>query len=332
MKRKIITFIAVMLASLLHPQDPIFTQSFMIPESLNTGFTGSQETTRFGAAYRVQWPGLDFGINTQFIYGDGWIESIRSGIGLSIIRHQESNTGYNFTQINYNHSLVFQLNSFWYFRPSISVGVGIKSFGFQNLLLEDQINIFTGVINTSTIDPALLNERITFVDFSTSVLFNNEDSWFGITLRHLTKPDISFTFQGNNAPLNIFFSAHAAYNLSRDLIPVDRIFGGESKLYGLFNYMKQGPFSRIDLGAQLVYENLSFGMIAVASPERDTTLDDSLITSVNFLVGLKWEKWKFSYSQDFTTNEIRQTGGIYEIVATYDFGDTRRRTACPKIF
>ena len=28
------------------------------------------------------------------------------------------------------------------FRPSISVGYGAKDFGFQNILLEDQINVF----------------------------------------------------------------------------------------------------------------------------------------------------------------------------------------------
>lgn len=332
MKRAIITTIAILLSNFLYSQDPIFTQSFMIPESINSGFFGSQGITRAGGIHRVQWPGLDFSMNTQFIYVDGWVESINSGIGFSLVKHQESNTRYNLTQVNYHHSLVFQLNSFWYFRPSVSAGLGMKNFGFQNLLLEDQINIFTGVVNTSSIDSSVLNERITFVDFSTSVLFHNEDSWFGLTLRHLTQPDISFTQQGNNAPLDMFFSAHAAYNLSRDLIPIERLLGNNSSLYGLFNYMKQGQVSRLDLGFQLGIDQLSFGVIAVASPNK-SQLNDSFISSLNFLVAVKWENWKFSYSQDFTTNKIGNTGGVYEVSINYDFGSLRRRRlACPRIF
>jgi type IX secretion system PorP/SprF family membrane protein len=332
MKRSIITFLAVILANFIYAQDPIFTQSFMMPESINSGFFGSQEITRAGGIHRVQWPGFNFSMNTQFVYVDGWVESMGSGIGVSLIQHQENTTKYNFTQVNYHHSLVFQLNSFWYFRPSVSVGLGMKSFGFQNLLLEDQINIFTGVVNTSSIDSSVLNERITFVDFATSVLFHNEDSWFGMTLRHLTQPDISFTLQGNNAPLDMFFSVHGAYNLSRDLIPIERLLGNDSKLYGLFNYMKQGQVSRIDLGLQLALDQLSFGVVTVTSPNK-SELNDSLITSLNFLIGVKWEGWKFSYSQDFTTSKIGNTGGIYEVSINYDFGSLRsRRLVCPRIF
>ena len=66
-------------------------------------------------------------------------------------------------------------------RPSISFGYGSKDFGFQNLLLEDQINIFSGIIN-NTLQLILLslNESVRFVDFSASVLFNNENSWVGL--------------------------------------------------------------------------------------------------------------------------------------------------------
>ncbi len=330
--KKVIIILLFVATKVAFAQDPIFTQSFLIPETINTGFTGSQESFRAGIIHRVQWPGVNFSMNTQFAFADTWVESINSGVGVSIINHQESTTRYRFSQINYNHSLAIQLTNSWYFRPSISAGLGMKSFGFQNLLLEDQINIRTGIINTATIDPALLNDQLMFVDFSASMLFNNESSWFGFTLRHLTKPDIAFTFQGN-VPLEMFFSAHGAINVM-DFIPsFNNSFGDNHKLYVLGNYMKQAQYSRIDLGSQWVYDRFSLGIVGVMTPNRNNTLNDNFLASVNVLAGFKWEGWKFSYSQDFTTNSIGNTGGIYEIMITYDFGDTRTGGArCPRIF
>jgi hypothetical protein len=43
------------------------------------------------------------------------------------------------------------------------VGFGLKSFAFQNLLLEDQINIRTGIVNSNSVDPLLRNNKISFL-------------------------------------------------------------------------------------------------------------------------------------------------------------------------
>lgn len=108
--------------------------------------------------------------------------------------------------------MAFQMSDTWFFRPGISVGFGMKNYGFQNLLLEDQINLINNTINTSTIDPFLLGTQRNFFDFSSSILFNNDDSWIGLTIKHLNKPNISLTANGN-VPLDIFWSVHAKYYL-----------------------------------------------------------------------------------------------------------------------
>jgi hypothetical protein len=46
----------------------------------------------------------------------------------------------------------------WDFRPA-EVGFGLN-LSFQNLLLEDQINIRSGINNSTSIDPALQNSKI----------------------------------------------------------------------------------------------------------------------------------------------------------------------------
>ena len=186
-------------------QDPLHTQFFMIPETLVLVLPVKQ-STRAGIIHRTQWPGLNFSINTQFAFVDNWFEEIKSGVGISVLNHKETTTRYNFTQVNLNYAYQFPISEDWNVRPSISVGYGAKDFGFQNLVLEDQINIFSGIINVNSIDPIRLNESVRFLDFSASVLFNSENSWAGLTIKHLNKPNISMQFDGQEN-LEMFFSA-----------------------------------------------------------------------------------------------------------------------------
>ena len=99
MKRILILLIFLKL-SLGYSQDPIFTQFYNIPEVLNTGFTGAYQNTKAGVIHRVQWPALNFSINTQFAYLDTSLDrNGKNGIGFSILNHKETNTRYNFCVI-----------------------------------------------------------------------------------------------------------------------------------------------------------------------------------------------------------------------------------------
>ena len=65
--KNILTCLLIFSLKFSFSQDPIFTQFFMIPETVNSGFTGAYESTKAGVIHRVQWPGLDFSVNTQTI-------------------------------------------------------------------------------------------------------------------------------------------------------------------------------------------------------------------------------------------------------------------------
>ena len=265
-------------------QDPIHTQFFMMPETLSSSFTGAKQSTRAGIIHRTQWPGLNFSINTQFAFVDNWFEEVKSGIGISVLNHQETTTRYNFTQVNLNYAYQFSITDDWNVRPSISVGYGSKNFGFQNLVLEDQINIFSGIINANSIDPISLNESVRFIDFSTSVLFNSENSWVGITLKHLNKPNISMELDGQES-LEMFFSIHASLYLPFGKY---RNYRNSNKLYLLANAMQQGPYNRFDLGTKYQMERFSFGLLAATNPIKSDQ-NSHFLTSINAFVGMDWE-------------------------------------------
>lgn len=324
------TFIFLFLcAQAIYAQDPIFTQAFSIPETINTGFTGALENTKVGLIHRTQRIGNNFNVDTQFAFLDMWFDNLNMGLGISLLNHQESTINkYNFTQINLNYAYAVQLNDTWVFRPSISVGAGSKDFGFQNLLLEDQINIFNNSINPSSVDPTILNSSILFFDFSASLLFNTERTWVGLTFRHLNKPNISMIDQ-DNLPLDIFMSVHGSYEIPLRFL--GNSFSENSSLYVLGNYMQQGVNNRLDLGLQYVYSQFSLGVIAANNP-MPTNNNSKFLNSINTFVGLKWDRFKFSYSYDFNLEKIGQKRGAHELMLIYNFENLGRRLKCPTFF
>ena len=204
------------------------------------------------------------------------------------------------------------------------MGYGSKNFGFQNLVLEDQINIFSGIINANSIDPISLNESVRFIDFSTSVLFNSENSWVGMTLKHLNKPNISMELDGQES-LEMFFSIHASLYLPFGKY---RNYRNSNKLYLLANAMQQGPYNRFDLGTKYQMERFSFGLLAATNPIKSDQ-NSHFLTSINAFVGMDWEGFRFGYSYDFNVTEIGRTGGVYELSISYDFLNNDNCFGCP---
>ena len=64
MFKRIITIALVLFYVNTHSQDVAFTQSFMVPESINPSFSGFNESTKFGLIYKnQQWNGFDLMLN-----------------------------------------------------------------------------------------------------------------------------------------------------------------------------------------------------------------------------------------------------------------------------
>ncbi|ARV15351.1 PorP/SprF family type IX secretion system membrane protein [Polaribacter sp. SA4-12] len=315
--KKIILLFFVFTSLASYSQDVIFSQAFLVPETLSSSFTGAIRSTKVGSVFRSQWRNSAFKTTSNYAFFDTWFEGYKTGLGVSFLNQTETPTSYTFNQVNLNFAMAFQISDTWFFRPSISAGFGMKNYGFQNILLEDQINLNNNSINTSTLDPLLLKSQRNFFDFNSSILFNNEDTWIGLTVKHLNKPNISLTENGN-VPLEVFWSVHAKYYLP--FLENNRTwFASKSKVYILSNFMKQGSFNRLDIGAQYVFEDqFSFGLTAATSPIKNNE-NNSLISSISTFAGFRWQGFRFGYSYDFSTTKLLNTGGIHEFSVSYDF-------------
>ncbi|MGC1206229.1 MAG: PorP/SprF family type IX secretion system membrane protein [Flavobacteriaceae bacterium] len=314
MKIKILTLIIVSCFCLkVNAQDPVFSQYFLVPETMNPGFSGFEDATYLGLIHRTQWPSLNLRVDTEYAFFNSWIENV-GGIGFSILNQRENNTNYNHLQANANFAYHISLANDWFFRPAIEVGFGTKSFNFRNLVLADQININSETINPTSSDPFAINanRNITFIDFSTGFVFdkkntrNDTDLWLGASIKHLNKPNISF-FEDGNVPLDIFYSLHANYKFP---------YFDYNDMLVYVNYMQQGEYNRLDIGTTMQLEKLMLGVMAVTNPAKNS-LNSHLLTSINAFVGLEFEQLRFGFSYDINTSKIGRTDGVYELSITY---------------
>ncbi|MFL9839082.1 PorP/SprF family type IX secretion system membrane protein [Flavobacterium sp. ST-75] len=329
MKRIVIITIIILAFNTTWAQDPIFTQYFMVPQTVNPGFTGFMETTSIGVMHRTQWPDASLKINSDYAFLNTWSEEMNSGFGVNFLSQRESFTNYQLSQVNASYAYRVQISDYWYFHPALEVGFGTKSYGFQNLVLEDQLNLGTGVIDATSIDPLALNEKITFFDIGAGVLFNNEECWFGASLKHLNKANISF-MQAGNLPLEMLFSLNAGYefklsNFTNTFLPYN------SKLLFTANYMQQAKYNRFDLGMGIIFERVFVGAIAATNPAKNNG-NSNLLTSINPYFGLKYEHFKVGYSYDILTNNMGRTGGIHEFSLIYQFNWEKQCQGCPDYY
>lgn len=316
-RTKITILLAVLCGGLANAQDPIFSQSNYIQETINPGFSGFEDNDRISAGVlsRTQWPNLNLKVSTQYFYINKSYESRYSSghaLGFNALWQNESATNYNFYQANVNYMHRVNLNGGWFFRPAIEVGFGLKDLRFNSLTLADQININNGTINPVSVDPFSGNtENVVFFDVSSGFVFektglNNNTYWFGISAKHLNRPNISF-LRDQNVALDIFYSIHGNYRFP---------FLNDYRIMMTVNYMQQGEYNRLDVGSLFQVNQFLIGLTAATNPARN---DDNshLLTSVNGFLGLEYTNFRFGLSYDANISRIGRTNGVYEFSVTY---------------
>lgn len=318
MKYKLILiFTCVLFGYNANAQDPIFSQANYVQETLNPGFSGFEDNDRIyaGLLSRLQWPNLDSKITTQYLFINKSFDnspSLGYGIGANLQWQYESFNNYNYLQLNANYAHRVNLDGGWFFRPGIEVGVGNKSNRFRNLTLGDQININTGIINPISNDPLSNNTSARFyLDISSGIViekeeFNGTTYWFGISVKHLNRPNISFV-EGEKTPLNMFYSIHGNYRFP---------FLNDYSIMMTVNYMQQGEYNRLDVGSLFQVNQFLVGVTAATNPARNYS-NSHLLTSINAFIGLEYTEFRFGLSYDMNTSKIGNTRGVYEFSLTY---------------
>lgn len=321
MKFKLVLY--VLLSSLtiaeVKAQDPIFTQYFLMPETINPAYTGTLMTGYTGLIHRSQWPNENRRIDTEYAFVNSPIGREREmGLGLTILNQREVFTDYNYIQINGVYSYNVNLNDEWRFRLGIETGYGHKNFNFSSLVLEDQINP-DGSIGGGSVDPSILNsnDKIGFFDISSGFLLYSDKSWFGASLKHLNKPNIAFTDYAA-VPLELFLSLHGGYSVSLDDSSMF-FFPDETNVLLTANYIRQGQYNRLDFGTALELKPFIVGILAATNPEGKSN-NSHLLTSINLFGSIQLDRFVLGYSYDINTSKMGNTQGVHELSLTWQIG------------
>lgn len=292
-------------------QDPIITQFYLVPEVLNPAFTGMSNAWSAGIVHRRQWPNGNTKMDTQYAYANNLI-SDKVGLGISVMNHTEVFTNYNYFKFNGVFAYITEIRYDWKLRLGIEGGFGRKDFNFSNLLLEDQININTGEIsNNGSIDPTANDafNKINFLDFTGGIAFDNRDTWIGMAIRHINRPDISFNENGN-IPLNMFLTLHGGHFIDLQSSP-SGILPKNTSLLLAGNYMRQAQYNRLDVAGVLDMGAISLGLILASNPEGKSSRSH-LLTSISPIVSFRFGEFTMGYSHDFNLSKLTRNYGIHE--------------------
>ena len=168
------------------------------------------------------------------------------------------------------------------------------------------------MINPVSVDPLGNNtSNRNFVDFSAGFViekeeFNGVTYWFGASVKHLNRPNISFV-EGEKVLLDIFYSLHGNYRFP---------FMNDYSIMMTANYMQQDQYNRFDLGSLFQLNQFLVGLTAATNPARNDE-NSHLLTSINAFIGLEYTQFRFGLSYDMNTSKIGNTSGVYEFSLTY---------------
>lgn len=315
MKKQALILALLLLSTNLQGQDTQYSQFYANPLYLNPALTGSTGMTRVGVNYRNQWPALNQSILSYSAFLDHYIPGANSGIGLIFNRSQQSARNLNTTEVGATYAYRARLGQKSYIRMGAQVSYVDRDAFFGGLIFGNQIDDQTGSIIGDSGENLNVDFDHQFVDYSLGFLFHSEHFWLGAAAFHVTEPNTSF-LDGEISQLPVRLAAHGG-------VSFDLPSGGAQtnpELAMAFNYTAQGPFSKLDLGAQVNFQPLVFGLWYRGIPVFQNTLPNH--ESLIGLLGISLTNgMDFGYSYDFTLSALgnANTGGAHEVSFRYTF-------------
>lgn len=228
--------------------------------ALNPSFYGFKEAPSIGVAYTNQKiSNEDSSIQNTFAFGSFYFEDYNFSLALDVNSFQISALGFNATHANVHYIHKTQLSNSWTLNASLSLGYGNNKLDYSSLIFGDQIDPFSGSITGFSMDPVTANNNISYFDVGVSAhAHNNENMFFGLSLKHLNKPNISLNNDKNDTK-DLYISLQAGYEI--DINPLGRRFLPEDSFLFLYSsFSRQASKSRISLYQEILLNNFSFGI------------------------------------------------------------------------
>ncbi len=322
MKKFVFHISLLWLCGFTFAQDPQFSQFYSNPLYLAPSFAGAAEGSRVAASYRNQWFNLPVKFITYSVSYDHYFSAFNSGIGVLVYKDAAGSGELGIFSLGVQYSYNFQVFNTWHVRPGLHFSYLEHGVVFDKLTFIDQIMYDPG--GSTTFAPSI--DKTRDVDVATSVLIYSKKIWFGTTVDHLLRPNISLYADKYRIPMRYtIFGGVELIRKGRLLSPIDETMA--------FAYMfrQQGGNFQLDLGVYWHRNPLVFGLWYRGLPPFNSQRGDALI----LLLGYKTPYFNIGYSYDITiSNLISHAVGSHEITMSFKFLIPKRKkigaVPCPE--
>jgi len=299
-------------------QDAQFTQYYNAPQYLNPAFTGTGMDTRFGANYRLQWPGLGSPYKNYSVWADHNLLAVKSGIGMLIRHDAVGKTGISSTDVDFSYAYQVDLGEEWAFRAGLQMGFGVRAIDYQQLVFGDQLDA-NGSTGNASVDPlanAGRNSKL-YPDISAGGILFNDKFYVGLSAYHLNSPNMSF-MDGGIDELPTKISVHGGYTI--DLQDSRHKDAPKRQIIPNAQFRLQGNSAQLDVGAYAKWEPFMFGLMYRGVPfnKYDNTVTGS--EAISIMGGIHYNDLTFGYSYDYTLSGLgfSNARGVHEISIIYE--------------
>lgn len=307
--RYIFVLFSILFSIESNAQDPMFSQYYASPLYLNPGLVGSVKQPRFIFNSRMQWTKLPNAFNTYAASADYLVEDWSSAFGVLVMTDKAGSANLRNTSAHGMYAAKVRIADGWVFSPGVSFGYASRSIDFDKLVFGDMI-----IHNGPTTDDAIghLGNQ-SYFDFSSGFVVYNKTFWGGFSGYHINEPNYSLL--GEDAKLPMRLSLHGGFR-----IPIKHSILSNSKLSSIapsFVYKSQGEFQQFDVGANIIFDPVMFGLWYRGIPTNKNYSEQVSQDAIIFILGLNLNFIEVGYSYDFTISDIGpQSGGSHEISIT----------------
>jgi len=323
-------FVFLGLSTVGKAQDVHFSLYNMSPLSMNPALTGAfYGTVRVGAIYRNQYQAVggfakystpDLYIDAPIIRGfrkQDWV-----GIGANILQDETSiaklkNTNFGLSG-SYHFALDKQANSVLTFGAQI--GFAQRKFGDKNrYVYEDEF-----FNNGTSVDDGNLKEKTGYTDYNVGLAYKAKlGKTAGLTLgfawSHISRPKYNIT-NGDNTRLPSKFVGHGTidFDIAKNLTLSPTFF------MAFMNKLKENALQVV---AGIKLNNEKNIKLNIGLGYRGLTYSDA----AEFIAGIDYGQFRFMGCYDYTTSQIGQPAGNFELAASYIFNIYKKPKIKPVI-
>lgn len=301
-------------------QDPIFSQSYATPLYLSPSFTGLTNGSRASMSYRNQWPGVGNAFKSFALSYDQYLADYRSGIGLLMLRDDRGG-GILVTQdVGFLYSYEIPINNEIFVRPGIQFKYSERKIDPQKMVFYDNLGQQGEVLpgQVASFD----HEAYRKFDAAASAMIYSDNFWFGFTIDHLVKNNVSFSDLETIVPMRTSVFGGYKFVYRNGYRNVD-----EQSVTIVANYTAQQNFNQLETGLYWYLNPMEVGLLYRGIPVSNAaglSNSDALV----MIFGINLGSMRFAYSYDLSMSDLAgYSNGANEVSLIYRFNQASKKDA-----